>query len=350
MPESEEIDVGQLTVEMLDTVVNILDDYVAFPSPEARDAVALWVLHAHVYRSFESTPRLALNSTEPHSGKTRVLEVLERLAPNAVYGLDMTPAVLWRLLENHRATLLIDECDTVFGKAGSGSAYRQLRAIINAGHRRDAAVPRTVGADDVRMFHVFGPIAMAGLGRLPETIADRSIPIRMRRRRKDQAVQPLTHHSAPRLRAVQEDLAVWAELAAERLSKWVPDLPVEDRQADVWEAPISIAELAGDEWAQRARTACLALTEDGDGQQESIGIALLRAMREVFGGEPSLFTEDVLARLAKLDGEWSVLSSARQLSNILRDYDVRPTTVRHGDQVAKGYKAEELKDAWARYL
>ena len=57
--------------------------FVAFPSPAAHVAATLWVAHCHMVEAFESSPRLALLSPEPGSGKTRVLEVCELLVPNA---------------------------------------------------------------------------------------------------------------------------------------------------------------------------------------------------------------------------------------------------------------------------
>jgi hypothetical protein len=60
-----------LGVALLDELDNYLARYVAFPSIEARHAVALWVVHCHAVDAFESTPRLALISPEKGSGKTR---------------------------------------------------------------------------------------------------------------------------------------------------------------------------------------------------------------------------------------------------------------------------------------
>ena len=67
--------------DLLHAIAAFLGKYVAFPSQEATDAVALWTAHTHALDAFESTPRLALLSPEKQSGKTRTLEVLELLCP-----------------------------------------------------------------------------------------------------------------------------------------------------------------------------------------------------------------------------------------------------------------------------
>ena len=83
-------------VAMVDAVAATLTRYVAFPSEHARDAVALWIVHTHVAGSFDSTPRLALLSPEPQSGKTRTLEVAELLVHAPMFTSNTTVAVLAR--------------------------------------------------------------------------------------------------------------------------------------------------------------------------------------------------------------------------------------------------------------
>jgi hypothetical protein len=61
-----------------------LGRFIVFPSEAAHVATSLWTMHTHLISHWESTPRLALLSAEPESGKTRTLEILELLTPNAV--------------------------------------------------------------------------------------------------------------------------------------------------------------------------------------------------------------------------------------------------------------------------
>jgi len=63
--------------ELLSAVHAFIRRFVAFPSPVYLDAVTLWAAHAHMVEHFHTTPRLAVLSPEPESGKTRVLEILD---------------------------------------------------------------------------------------------------------------------------------------------------------------------------------------------------------------------------------------------------------------------------------
>lgn len=346
-----EVSIEELTRDALTAVERILDTYVVFPSEEARDAVTLWVAHAHVFFAFESTPRLSISSREPGSGKSRVLEILEHLVPTPLYGLNITPGVMWHSIEHSAPTMLFDEVDTIFGKNGSSGAYRTLRGIINGGHRKGATVPRLVGSNsDVKQFKIFSPVAMAGLGSLPDTIKTRSVEIKMRKRKPGQEVMPFRLRTAGNaLRYARRQLEEWSMDAAEQLSTVTPDMPVSDRDADVWEPLIAIGDLAGNEWSERARRACEELTHQDDDGERCPDVPLFEAIRDLFEADQHvIFTADLIAGLNAPEYAW--VFTPRSLSNVLRDYGIMPTTVRDGDAVQKGYKREDFQAIWDRYL
>jgi len=73
-------------------------------------------MHTHiVVKHFDTTPRLAFLSPEPASGKTRALEITERLVLNPVPAVNVSPAYLCRKVGAGNTTILFDEIDTVFG-------------------------------------------------------------------------------------------------------------------------------------------------------------------------------------------------------------------------------------------
>jgi hypothetical protein len=126
---------------------------------------------------------LALLSPEPGSGKTRTLEVLEDLVPAPMHVLSASTAAIFRTIEVEQPTLLLDEVDAIFGRRGKDDNNEDLRALLNAGHRIGATIPRCVGpSHEVRRFPVYAAVALAGLGDLPDTLMTRSVVIRMRRR------------------------------------------------------------------------------------------------------------------------------------------------------------------------
>ena len=167
---------------VLDEAEQFIARFVAFPTEAARVAVTLWAAHAHAVESFDSSPRLALLSPEPGSGKTRTLEVLDLLVPRPMHVLNASVAVTFRAVDNHQPTLLLDEVDAIFGRR-TKDENEDLRGLLNAGHRRGAQVPRCVGPNhELKLFNVYAATALAGLGDLPDTLMSRSVVVRMRRR------------------------------------------------------------------------------------------------------------------------------------------------------------------------
>lgn len=251
---------------LLDEVEAFHRRFNVFPSEAAYVAVVLWDAHAHLLDCFESTPRLAFLSPEPGSGKSRALEIVETLVPNPMAAVDASAAALFRAVagvDGKRPTILFDEIDTIFGpKAGENE---QLRGFINAGHRRNRPMFRCVGDganQTVQAFHSYAAVAVAGLGYLPDTIRDRSVNIRMRRRARNETIEPYrTRIHEQQGFALRDRLATWAEQVSERVMNVWPAMPegVTDRPADVWEPLLAVADAAGGEWPDRAREACVVL-------------------------------------------------------------------------------------------
>lgn len=349
--------------ELLDNVETFLGKFVAFPSQAARVAVTVWAAHTHLVDAFDSTPRLALLSPEPGSGKTRTLEVLELLVPRPMPALNASPAPIFRSIEAERPTLLFDEVDALFGRnVRSDDPAADLRALLNAGHRRGATIPRCVGArHDVQRFPVFAACALAGLGDLPDTLMSRAVIVRMRRRAPGEHVEPFRR----RLHAEQGQhlagrLADWTGLVKDDVTAAWPSLPdgVVDRPADVWEPLLAVAEAAGGTWPERARSACIELCKVANGRDASLGVRLLADLRTIYrdAGDPEAIpTETLLDRLHKLDeSPWADLRGKaldpRGLAHRLHQYEVSSVKVKVDGKPLQGYRREHLWDAWTRYL
>lgn len=348
--------------DVLGEVHALLIEHVAFPSAEAADAVALWAMHAHAVDAFESTPRLALLSPEKQTGKTRCLEVLDQLVPAPMHAVNCTSAALFRAVAAKRPTLLFDESDTYFGPRAV-SQHEELRGLVNAGHRKGATAYRVVGEGPnltVREFQAYAAVALAGIGELPDTILDRAVVIRMRRRAPDEPVTPFRlRRVKPRAEQIRERMAAWAEGHAEELGQAEPDMParITDRPADVWEALLAVADAAGGQWPARARQAAVALEAVRSEATPSRGVQLLADVRALFAqvGTDRLASEELCRRLASLvEAPWGDLRGhpidARGLASRIRPYGVRPHKVRIGETVLQGYLAEDFSDAWRRYL
>ncbi len=351
-------------------VAAFLGRFVVFASADQATAVSLWVLHTHTLEAAETTPYLAITSAEKESGKSRLLEVLEHLVPRPWRTFRPSEAVLFRTIAARCPTLLLDEVDAIFrDKIGT---YEGHRALLNSGHRRGATESRCVGdGKNIRLeeFPVFCAKALAGIGELPDTVADRSIPIRLLRRKKG-----VEHIERFRFRDVQQEaapiragLARWAQEHLPVLRLTHPEIPssISDRAADGWEPLLAIADLIGGDWPRLAREAAVALHGNSMAQEETTGIALLRAIRDVFreSGLDRMTTVGLVSALVKRDdGPWAewwgkAVSEGNtkgpgfRVARLLRAYAITSKTIRLDDGgMAKGYVLADFDDAFSRFL
>ncbi|HEY2399164.1 MAG TPA: DUF3631 domain-containing protein [Steroidobacteraceae bacterium] len=341
---------------VLDAVADFLARFIAYPTEHARYAHALWLAHTWRMDKWESTPRLAFMSPEKGSGKTRALEVSEHLVPRAVRVSQATTGyVLAKVSQDPPPTLFYDEIDTVYGQKARGN--EDLRAVLNAGHRRDATAGRGLwGPDGLtgQEYSAYCAVAHAGLGGLPDTIADRAVVISMKKRKHTERVEQWRGRlHGDEAKELGERLGAWMQKA---VLYWPEQMPVQDRAADVWEALVMVADAAGSHWPTTARMAAIALSSSDEGKS-SHGVVLLRDLQTVFSDRTKMSTQDILAGLSALpESRWNHLHghgfaiTDRDLSRLLRPYGIRSKDVWVGDRSAKGYTADDLRDAWERYV
>jgi hypothetical protein len=241
--------------------------YARFPSPAALDAVTLWAAHAHMRDAagvlvFSATPRLYLLSSEPGSGKSRVLELLGMVCP-AAYGLDLEPtaAGLAYTISREHATVLIDEGDVLMG---SGARRSGVRTIINGGYTRHGTVLNGKGGKASRV-PVFGALALAGLDTLEKATGDlltallsRGIKIRMSKAPGGDPPAKMTREAGHQGARAREWLASWAAQVRDQVAGAQPDTPegIDGRAEQIWEPLLAVADAAGGQWPERARAAC----------------------------------------------------------------------------------------------
>lgn len=180
MPDAESTQGSAL----LDALHAQIAQFVIPPSAEALDAITLWVVATHLQPAWQHAPRLAVVGPAKRCGKSRLLDVLTETVHEPMLTINTTPAAIFRsITEEEPPTLLVDEADTIFGTPKQAERNEETRGLLNAGHQRGRYVTRVVGNDHTpHKFATFAMAAIAGIGDLPDTVMDRSVVIRMRRR------------------------------------------------------------------------------------------------------------------------------------------------------------------------
>ena len=164
------------------------------PSAEAAVAVALWIVATHAQTSWAHGPRLVIRGPEKRCGKSRLLDIIEGTCHAPLITVNASPAAVYRAIgADVPPTLLVDEADTIFG-GKNAEANEDLRSLLNAGHQRNRPAIRWDNASRrLETIPTFAMAALAGIGAMPDTIEDRAVVIRMRRRAPGETVAPFRH-------------------------------------------------------------------------------------------------------------------------------------------------------------
>jgi Protein of unknown function (DUF3631)/Domain of unknown function (DUF3854) len=347
--------------EILDKVYAFLRRFVALSQSQAR-VIALWAVHTHALPAADATPYLAITSPEKQSGKTRSLEILELIVAEPWLTGRATPAVLYRKIAEKEPSLLLDESDAAFG--GDRDYAEALRAILNTGHRRGGKASccvRQGGSFTSQDFSTFCPKAIAGIGNLPDTVADRAIPIRLKRAARGERIERFRERTVkPDADRLRDAISSWAKSITQQLRDARPILPEEltDRQQDGAEPLLAIADAAGMDWPEAARQAFIELCTDAQSSDGSTGWQLLLDIRNVFesSGVDRLSSEELAGALVDIEtSPWAEFAHGKrltkmQLAKLLKPYGIAPECMRIGDKTLRGYQVQQFQDAFRRYL
>jgi putative DNA primase/helicase len=354
-PWDSPVDPGELLSELTAAFCR----YAVLP-PHGAEAVALWCVFTWFCEASHIAPLLVLRSPEKGCGKTTVLSIIMRLVYRPLPLSGVTAAVLFRVVDTHHPTVLIDEGDTFLN-----SKNQDMHGIINCGHSRDAPyVWRCVGDDhEPQCFDDFGPKAIAFIGRTRDTLHDRAVEVQLKRKLPHEKVSRLRNGDGRELEELARKLARFAQDYRDNFSEIKPELPESfpDRQADNWEPLVAIAMLAGDEWEKKAKEAALALTESkSQTVSMSVGVELVRDSYEIMklGKIEKITDKELVDMLGVAPGsDWSTYNhgvpiTRKQVIKFLHDFGIIKNPVRdpvRGDKVFRGYKIEQFEDAVFRY-
>ncbi|MBV9023164.1 MAG: DUF3631 domain-containing protein [Streptomycetaceae bacterium] len=340
-----------------------IEKFVVMPNKEALTATTLWIAATQLQTAWQHAPRLAIVGPAKRCGKSRLLDVITETVHAPLITVNASPAAIFRsITEKNPPTLLVDEADTLFGTLKAAERNEDLRGLLNAGHQRNRPTLRVTGPEHTPVaFPTFAMAALAGIGDLPDTIMDRSVVVRMRRRTAGESVAAFrTSRDTPALHALRDRLKTWLRPLRAKAMDMEPVLPVEDRAADTWEPLVIVADLAGGPWPDAARTACRIMTDQEAGNDDDGGlkIRILADIRRVFAGEgdPATVRTSRLIEQLNADPEapWCEYSphglTPRGLQLLLKDYGISSANHRFpGGTQAKGFARTQFLDAWSRY-
>src|ERR1051325_2584235 len=153
--------------------------------------------------------------------------------------------------------------------------------------------------------------------------------------------------------------ARWVTDAIEQFRMADPDIPSEitnDRARDNWRPLTAIADAAGVNWPQLARTIALAIASENP-EPDSHRMMLLVDLKTIFNerGE-RIPSDEIVQALIEIEGRpWAEYRNSKPitktgLARLLAPFGIRPKKWRDGEDTARGYEQGDFDEAFDRYL
>jgi hypothetical protein len=352
---------------LLDEICGFIREHIVI-SEDATRVIALWVAYTHVYEEFDHAPYLAVLSALKRSGKTTLLCLIGWLCARGWAVVHTSEATLYRKIEKDKPTVLIDEIDAIFKPNRDTEG---LRAVINAGHTKGLTIPRMGGKNNTELeeFSPFGPKAFSGIGFqvLPDTVQDRSIPIEIKRKAPGEERQRVrTRRTQPIAEELRHQLETWARSRDSSFEDVWPDCPdqLDHRAVDIFEPLFAVADSAGGDWPQAARTIAVELMSSVERDSET-NLELLRAIYPMLEQIDKISSHDlIIALCVDEEAPWRTwwwdpkaadgvgapkVDAQRKLARRLGEFGIKSHVIRLESKTPRGYRREDFEDAWRRY-
>lgn len=336
--------------EVFNDLYRLIDEHMAIDEP-LKVAFVLWVIFTYLTDISDFAPIAWITAPEKQCGKSTLLGLFERVVNKPMTFTDITKAVLFRIMESNKPTLLIDEIDV------SLKDNKDISQVINSGYSRHAPYVPRINNDKggaVERFNVFGAKVFSGIGETKDTFSSRAIRFELRRKTNNDKVKRTNNKTLPytKTEVIRQKIKRWSMDYKEQVKAVdTPLLNINDREFDKWEILLQIATVLG--VYDRAVTACLTICKH-DGEQ-SHNIALLQDVRDVFLID-KLSQKDLLEKLTADESlQWATHNNGMaltqyQLGKMLKSFNITTQSIRFGQDVIKGYKRQQFDEVFNIYL
>ena len=352
-------DAARITEQLLNLCQSWIHRYIIVSEDQAV-IMATWILHTYALDAAETTPYIHIAAPEKECGKSYLMEVLAGACRRARPPRRDDSRRAGAHNRNQKANDILDEMDA---QLGANKEYVETdHGILNQGFRRGGKFYKcNATTHEVEEINAYCPKCFAGMGQSANIVASRSIRIEMQRKLPGKSVEPLRQKAVRKAALpIKTDLEAWKERGAADLLSLIEPAPIAglgDRQNDIAEPLLAIAQLAGERWLQRLTVALQSVFNAAKVEDGSIGVTLLSDIRTVFDerGTGPIPSKELAALLCQIEGrpwaEWSHGKglTANTLAGQLKKYGIHPHSVRVEDKTPKGYQRCDFEDSWGRY-
>jgi hypothetical protein len=357
-----------------------IQQYVVLKDQDSYSFLSLWTMGTYVFRAFRYYPYVHLNAPK-QSGKTLLMEILAPICFNGQLSVNSTEAVLFRDVQNNSPTQFLDEVERF--RAEDRDRYGAVMDILKTGYSRSGLVKRCGGQnkDKIFSYSTYSPKMLAGISDLEDVLRDRTIAIRMVRRRESEQVQRYVESKTVRKfqNQVRDALYLFglthgAEIASVYTEN-IDDIPglehLDNRAFDIW-APIillaNVADVARGDNVATVRESMMELSKKcseerkGDDESDNDTVKLLTVLNQMTAelsaikadGNIRCFDTGQAFEYFQKQDEFSWLADKNKtwLTRRLKKVEVAVKTYKDEGKTRKMYAVDtdKLRDYSSRYL
>ena len=350
----------------IDGLADYYGRYVVLRPDGNRLLLATWTLGTYCYRAFRYYPYVRIESATKRTGKSRLLDLMCRVAFNAPPGALTIPteAFLFREAERTGGFQPFDEMENL---KGDNERFEAVLAVLNTGFMANGVVSRMEKRDETfvsKLYNVYAPRALAAINAMKDNLEDRSIPITMLRRTSREPIERMNQATEARAKDLREECALACLTHIRAVLQAYEDMRtlleaqegIDDRAIDLWAPLLALAQAADQEdGGDRRRTLYSMLrghaemrnAEEAEANQTLRLINELDAYRERTGSEPT-----PQALLDAIRPRLSWITNVHQLGRVLSKLGVhrsRPGAHRGPRQWVYVLERDRLADLRTRY-
>lgn len=165
--------------ELYQEIKQTLKNYIEFQREAIYGIITAWIIATYFHRCFHAFPFLFIYGKK-QSGKSRLLDLLERLSFNAIKVKGVSIASLADSIDGIRGTFLNDQAEELSNKKNT-----EILGILADSYTIGGGKRRIVNTSNkgrrIMEFETFGPKAFASIKELDSDLKDRCIEITMLR-------------------------------------------------------------------------------------------------------------------------------------------------------------------------
>lgn len=167
--------------DLFNLIKSKFDMYIDFPNPLDSTFLALWVMGTYFFTKFQTFPYIHLLGFR-NSGKTRIIQVASKMVFNGINASNISPSALFRIIEDCKPTLFLDEFEPISEKRKVRSDD-EIELLLNSGYKKGGMAIRNVKNSNNEwkpsIFNTYSPKLISNIGGLNQVLSSRCIKIVM---------------------------------------------------------------------------------------------------------------------------------------------------------------------------